>query len=276
MLKFFLFADDTTVYYSADPSDDNTETVLNRELEKVSSWLAANKLSLNVKKSNFLHFHCGNGQKKSLDININGIAVEEKDTTKYLGTFIDNKLNWKAQIQHIKAKLSRGIGMISKIRYYLDEACLLKMYYSFIQSHVNYNILNWSCTHKSHLKPIETKIKKAIRTISFSKTKYDHTSPLFKKYSILPFPELVFLKKVSLMWQVTHGYAPLPICKLFKRNQHNPLRFVLPLVKKEHDKLLFVYSSITSWNTLTDSLKGTTTLSSFKEKCRKKLFENII
>ena len=166
--------------------------------------------------------------------------------------------------------------MISKIRYYLDEACLLKMYYSFIQSHVNYNILNWSCTHKSHLKPIETKIKKAIRTISFSKTKYDHTSPLFKKHAILPFPELVFLKKVSLMWQVTHGYAPLPICKLFKRNQHNPLRFVLPQVKKEHDKLLFVYSSITSWNTLTDSLKGTTTLSSFKEKCRKHLFENIV
>ena len=50
VLKFFLFADDTTVYYSADPSDDNTETVLNREMEKVSSWLAANKLSLNVKK----------------------------------------------------------------------------------------------------------------------------------------------------------------------------------------------------------------------------------
>ena len=49
ILKFFLFADDTTVYYSADPSDGNTESVLNRELENVSSWLAANKLSLNVK-----------------------------------------------------------------------------------------------------------------------------------------------------------------------------------------------------------------------------------
>ena len=46
ILRFFLFADDTTVYYSADPSDDNTESVLNQELENVSSWLAANKLSL--------------------------------------------------------------------------------------------------------------------------------------------------------------------------------------------------------------------------------------
>ena len=65
ILKFFLFADDTTVYYSADPNDENTEKILNHELEKVTCWLAANKLSLNVKKSNFLHFHYGKTQKKN-------------------------------------------------------------------------------------------------------------------------------------------------------------------------------------------------------------------
>ena len=64
ILKFFLFADDTTVFYSADPNDPNTEKILNAELEKVSGWLAANKLSLNVKKSNFLHFHNGKSEKK--------------------------------------------------------------------------------------------------------------------------------------------------------------------------------------------------------------------
>ena len=40
ILKFFLFADDTTVYYSADPKDGNTEQILHDELEKVSCWLA--------------------------------------------------------------------------------------------------------------------------------------------------------------------------------------------------------------------------------------------
>ena len=275
ILKFFLFADDTTVYYSADPSDNDTESVLNRELENVSSWLAANKLSLNVKKSNFLHFHYGKSSKKALNIEINGTPVEEKQTTKYLGIFIDNKLNWKPQIQHVKAKLARGIGMVSKIRYYLDEASLLKMYHSFVQSHVTYNLLNWSCTHQSFLKPIETKIKKAIRTISFSKTKYDHTSPLFKKHEILPFFDLVQLKKASLMWQVTHGYAPSTISNLFTRNQQNQLRFVLPRIKNEHDKLLLVYSSIKSWNLFTDSIKSTSTFSSFKAKCKKQLLLNI-
>ena len=83
VLKFFLFADDTTVFYSADPKDKNTEQILNTELEKVSSWLAANKLSLNVKKSNLLHFHYGKFPKETVHIKINNIPVEEKNSTKY-------------------------------------------------------------------------------------------------------------------------------------------------------------------------------------------------
>ena len=80
-----MFADDTTVFYSADPSDQNTETILNHELENVSSWLAANKLSLNVKKSNFLHFHQGKGKKENLQITINQTPVEEKKCNEISG-----------------------------------------------------------------------------------------------------------------------------------------------------------------------------------------------
>ena len=155
ILKFFLFADDTTVFYSADPSNINTEDILNTELEKVSCWLAANKLSLNVKKSNFLHFHLGKLKKRSIDLKINDTPVEEKQTTKYLGAFIDNKLSWKNQIQHTNTKIAKGIGLISKIRYYVNETCLKNLYYSFIQSHINYNLLNWSCTQRNLLDPIE-------------------------------------------------------------------------------------------------------------------------
>ena len=178
ILKFFLFADDTTVFYSADPNDKNTEHILNTELEKVSCWLAANKLSLNVKKSNFLHFHQGNSTKITINIKINDTPVEEKQSTKYLGTFIDNKLTWEPQIQHTKSKIAKGIGMISKIRYYVNnDTCLKNLYYSFAQCHINYNLINWSCTKPSLLEPIEKKVKKAIRIISFAKTKYDHTAP---------------------------------------------------------------------------------------------------
>lgn len=50
LLKFILFADDTSVFYSSKSISDVFGT-LNYELAKVSKWLIANKLSINVKKN---------------------------------------------------------------------------------------------------------------------------------------------------------------------------------------------------------------------------------
>ena len=170
VLKFFLFADDTTLFYS-DKTNAETENLLNREITKVSDWLSANKLSLNVKKSNFLHFHYGKRKKETLNLKLNGLEVEEKIVAKYLGVYIDNRLNWKSHIEHVKAKLSRGNSMISKIRYFVNEQCLLNLFYSFIQSHINYNLLNWTSTCPSFIECINLKVKSAVRLISF-KNKY--------------------------------------------------------------------------------------------------------
>ena len=55
ILKFFLFADDTTIYYSTKTSH-NIQKTLNSELDKVNTWLNCNKLSLNTGKSCYLKF----------------------------------------------------------------------------------------------------------------------------------------------------------------------------------------------------------------------------
>ena len=270
ILQFFLFADDTTVFYSADPNDPNTEKILNEELEKVSGWLAANKLSLNVKKSNFLHFHQGKSAKITIKLKINNTLVEEKDSTKYLGTFLDNKLDWKIQIQHIKSKISRGIGIISKIRHSIGDACL-NLYHSFVQSYLNYNILNWSCTHKSSLEPIEKKIKKAIRLISFTKTKVDHTAPLFKKHNILPFYEHIQHRRASFMWKMHNGYIQNPLNTIFTKNLQNDQKYVLPLPKTEKDKNSFEYTCVRAWNLVPEAIRNSSTLNSFKYNYKRHL-----
>jgi hypothetical protein len=54
-LNFYLFADDTNLLY-AGKSLKSLESVVNSELIKVYIWLTANKLTLNVKKSNYVIF----------------------------------------------------------------------------------------------------------------------------------------------------------------------------------------------------------------------------
>ena len=52
-LKFYLFADNTNLL-SADKNLKSLESIFNAEISRVYNWLIANKLSLNIKKSNFV------------------------------------------------------------------------------------------------------------------------------------------------------------------------------------------------------------------------------
>ena len=54
-LSFFLYADDTNIYFKRHDLIQLQE-ILNRELKKVRKWLDANRLSLNIDKTNFVLF----------------------------------------------------------------------------------------------------------------------------------------------------------------------------------------------------------------------------
>ena len=67
--------------------------------------------------------------------------IERKSEIKYLGVFIDQNLHiWGPQIQHINHKLMRNIGIINKLRYYMDVHTLKQLYYSFIYPYLTYGI----------------------------------------------------------------------------------------------------------------------------------------
>ena len=89
-----------------------------RELGEINTWLCANKLSLNIDKAHFVLFHPY--QKKlnySMKIEIDGKTINEHQSVKYLGILIDCHVNWKEHIQQLSKKISRGIGVLCKIRH---------------------------------------------------------------------------------------------------------------------------------------------------------------
>ena len=160
-------------------------------------------------------------------IMINNTPITEKTVTKYLGVLIDSQLNWKHHIEYIRSKLSRAIGIISKIRHFTTKNVLLNLYYSFVQSYANYNLLNWSATQTTNLNCIRLSIKKAIRTITFE-NKYEHTAPLFKAQKILPLDYLIMHKKAIFMWKLHKGYIPPPISDMFTLSERNADKYLLP------------------------------------------------
>jgi retron-type reverse transcriptase len=55
VLEFILFADDTNLFYSH-KNQSSLANVINHEIHKLSEWFRANKLSINIKKSNYMLF----------------------------------------------------------------------------------------------------------------------------------------------------------------------------------------------------------------------------
>ena len=97
---------------------------LNRGLHNIHVWLCANiKLSLNVDKSNLVIFH---PPQKKINNDINGKELKRHFCIKYLGVLIDSHLNWKNQVDYIVKKIKRTIGIISKLRYYVNKSILLE------------------------------------------------------------------------------------------------------------------------------------------------------
>ena len=90
ILNFYLFADDTNIYYESNSLNELEKTV-NKELSKLYLWLNVNRLSLNIDKTNFIIFHPFNKpSKKQVTIKINKKALNEKECIKYLGVIIDS------------------------------------------------------------------------------------------------------------------------------------------------------------------------------------------
>ena len=60
--------------------------------------------------------------------------IEKTASYTYLGVILDDKMNWKLQIDKICSKLSSVCGVLSKVRHYLDRPSLMLIYHSLFDS----------------------------------------------------------------------------------------------------------------------------------------------
>ena len=84
-------------------------------------WLNANKISLNVEKTEPVIFK---HQRKKLDteikIKLNRKRLYPSQSVRYLGIKIDQNLNWKDHINDIAVKLNRANALLVKITNFVN------------------------------------------------------------------------------------------------------------------------------------------------------------
>ena len=112
-LHTIMFADDTNLFLTG-KSLTEMEHQMNKELEIINNWFKANLLSLNVTKTSYVIF--GNNKCHDIYIFIQNTSPSRQFETKFLGVILSSNLKWNKHIEVICSKISKNLGIISKIR----------------------------------------------------------------------------------------------------------------------------------------------------------------
>jgi len=255
--KVHHFADDTNLL-CINKSFTRLNKHINIDLKNLSSWLIANKISLNVQKTELVIFK----PKKrpclefDLKIKLNRERLIPSSSIKYLGVIIDENLNWDNHINNLSIKLNRANAMLSKVRYYVNNKTLLSIYHAIFQSHLIYACKVWGQSF-SKLKRLIILQKKAVRLINFA-PKNSHTNPLFHQSKMLKINDFIKVENCLFISKSMNKLLPEIFLNWFHLviDTHNHVtrnaihgHLNLPSYRTNiYGRHSFIISSINSWN----------------------------
>ena len=250
-----MYADDTAISLSS-KSIGELQNDLNLDLLKLQDWLHANKLSLNVVKTQSLVIGSRPNIRKiesqpdappSFSFPIGDQDIEMITNTRYLVVQIDSKLDWDKNIDTIKTKANR--------EKYLPSDILNKMYRGIVEPHLSYCCSG--CCNESKLDVLQKIQNRAARIVTSSP--YDASAaPIIQNLGWLTISNLVRKETATLTYKSLNLLAPDYFRKLFEKCSDDRERFLrssqtdlkIPLLKTINGQKAFSYRGPKLWNGL--------------------------
>src|SRR6218665_282944 len=157
----------------------------------MKEWFCANRLSLNLEKTNFIVFHTPQKNLTSVDdvlnkIVIDGVTIKQVSNSKFLGVIIDEHLTWSHHINLVANKIAKNIGVVKKIAHLLLSKTLLGLYYSMVDPFLVYGNIVWAANYQTRLNCLTLPQKRALGVITRD-TYYAHTEAKFLELGTLKF-----------------------------------------------------------------------------------------
>lgn len=219
--KLVLFADDTTlINIATNPSELKYQQQNN--LNEAEKWFEANKLKINMEKTQHIIFSTQNNQ-------------QAPSTAKCLGFFLDSGLLWHPHVDYVASKLAKCTFQIRKLMELTSPDIAKTFYFSNFHSILTYGVVLWGgCASAERVFVIQ---KHAVRLLSGSKSR-EHCHSAFVKQKILTFPSLFIFEcllyvklNINIMPVLEHKYETRNINQIvipyhrIDRTQRQPLSY---------------------------------------------------
>ena len=198
-----LFADDTTVY----KSHRNTRYLkwcIEQDLKTISDWFKANKLTLNLEKTEYMFFGTNPVKAKPI-LEIDNITLKPVESVKFLGMWLDQNLNWNIHVNKLITRIKRNMHLLRTPKHLFSKKTLKLIYHAHIQSHTDYGLILWgSMTTQENLSHIQSVQNKCVEIISKNK----NTELNYKNLKILKIKELIKMQEIKVGYRLINKLLP--------------------------------------------------------------------
>jgi hypothetical protein len=304
------FADDTNLLLIGKNAKE-IQKKMNKDLKGLYSWLLANKISLNVAKTELIIFKKVHNPPPLLKIKLNGKKNFPSQSVKYLGVYLDSSLSGKTHCDNLLTKLRRANGLLAKIRHHisphhnlhntsldsslfsLDELgslnipivnnkTLISLYYAVFNSILTYGCQVWGSLGNPSFQKVIRLQKEALRIITFSNYG-EHTSPIFKELKILKFEDHIKLQNLLFVHDFINKKLPSSFDDFFitKNNKNVKTRGdTIGLIKAtpynqiKYGRKSITHTSVITWNKFSNNFFKGKSLSTLSRNQFKKLISN--
>ena len=250
----------------------------------IKSWMDQVRLKMNESKTEFIYFGWPSQLEKCIgtSINVNGEEIMRANTTKYLGAYLDSKLDFR---EHIKVKCRAAMLNIYKIRAArknLTRSACNKLMVSLVLSHLD-------CANSLLGNLLKTSIRKMqlvqniAARITLGKRKYDSATSCLQKLHWLPIQHRIEFKIISLVHKCLHNNAPPYLQRLIEhtrptrkglQSEEDITRLLVPRTsRKTFASRSFSVLGPQLWNDLPRNLHRIDNYASFKKELKTYLFK---
>ncbi len=196
-----------------------------------------------------------------------------------LGVTFDSKLSFAIHINRNAIKISKTVGILSRVRHNKPMFCSIILYKRLVESRISYCSCVWGHTYPKHLNRLFVLQKRALKYITYS-PKMAHSSPIFKDLNLLTIYQLISYSPLIYIYKSVNPKLG-NICNKFfefapKSNLRSNNQFLLslPLCKFIYTQNSLLYKGVKLWNIVPLDIRKSKTLSIFKRKCFGFIFSN--
>ena len=269
------YADDTGLI-SSGKTVEEAQTNMTLCLQAALSWFKQNRLVVNTSKSTLMPISTSHNTTtvcKDISLIINKDTLVSCTSTKLLGIFIDQNLNFNCHIKYLVKKISPKIGILHRLRQFLPPDVLNIVYKTTIQPIFDYCITVWGNSTKQNIKTLQILQNPAARAVLGNFDFNSSVSLMIKQLKWTTVQNRYTYFTCIMVYKCLNGLAPDYLINLFKyvsethsyitRNVSNN-NLALPSLSTSLYKHSFSYNGALLWNSLPLYIRNSSSLNTFK------------